>query len=622
MSNQQVLFVADTAFIDPATIQKHQLLSVFPQERGDGAYRTSLDNLAQRSKLQSAYYNDLLPKLIPMFKTYMPAAGNELEYLIRPALVTVTSMFVDLCIRVLHRIQQQQGGDIAVVEVEPTNDFQWLDSIAQTWHLNQEIIQKIMLALGYEKTTVLNKENYPEYPNEHIQQNLLFWPQRPGLSGIFSKLLSRSFGLLERVPNNRAKFQSLGFTMDRYYLAKHGLLGPFSPFQSLLRVELEPCAKNLELRKNLFTEIEEVVRPQFELFFLKIEQYLQKNELRQLSLAYIRLLIDMFPVGFLEGLSTNLEKVRKNSNIDHTVGIIGHSFTFDLGYLASTVARLTGKTVIGVQHGGHYGYIDDLSLMGQSEYALYDKMITWGWTQIDDHLPKCETTPLPSPKLSEKTFKSNYLEEVKSPKVNTRDVLFLSNLFHRFPGISTCGQSRVDFIDEISNSQEDLMRAIKDARLTISHKPFRINFLDLYPKHYRRLEIAGGSSYHLLKSTQKGLTVKLIKTCRILVWDQIGSGTLEAFTSEVPTIVYWKRIYSREAPWATDLVASLEQYGVVHSDADKLAQEVKTYLADPEAWMNNYGRKQAIKAFCENFALTDPRWYDKWKEFLSQSGMQ
>ena len=622
MSNQQVLLVADTAFIDSTTIQKYQLLSVFPRERGDGAYRASLDNLAERSKLQSAYYNGLLPKLIPILKTYMPAAGNELGHLVRPALVTVTSMFVDLTIRVLHRIQQQQGDDIAVVEVEPTIDFQWLGNITQTWHLNQEIIQRIMVTLGYEKTTVFNKASYPEYPNEHNQQNLIFWPQRQGLSGVLCKLLSRSFGLLERIPNNRAKFQSLGFTMDRYYLAKRGLLGPFSPFQSLLKVKLEPYGKNLELRKNLFTEIEEIVRPQFEQFFSQIEQHLQKNELRQLSLAYVRIFIDLFPIGFLEGLSSNLEKVRKNLHIDSIVGIIGHSLNSDLGYLASTVARLAGKTIIGVQHGGHYGYIDDFSWVGQSEYALYEKFITWGWTHIDDHFPQCKTIPLPSPKLSAQPLKSNYLEKIKSPHANTHDILFLSNLFHRFPHVSTCGNARVDFIDDITSSQEKLITAIKNAGLTISHKPYSMNFVDLYPTHYHRLEIAGGSCYCLLKSTHKGLTIKLIKTCRILVYDQIGSGTLEAFTSEVPTIVYWKRLYSREAPWAKELVADLEQYGVVHSEPDTLAQEIKTYLADPEAWMNNYGRKQAIKSFCENFALTDPRWYDKWEEFLSQSGMQ
>jgi putative transferase (TIGR04331 family) len=109
----------------------------------------------------------------------------------------------------------------------------------------------------------------------------------------------------------------------------------------------------------------------------------------------------------------------------------------------------------------------------------------------------------------------------------------------------------------------------------------------------------------------------LIKTCRILLWDQIGCGAIEALTSDVPTIIYWKRIDSREVPWARELFATLEQYGIVHSDTDTLVQEIKIYLTDPEAWMNNEARRQAIKAFCQKFALTDPRWYEKWKTFLS-----
>ena len=174
MSNQQILFVADTAFINLTTTKQHRLLSVFPHEEGDGAYRASLENLAQRSKLQSAYYDNLLPKLIPVFKRFMPSAESEVGYFVRPALVTVTSIFADRCIRVLHRIQQQIDRNIAVVEVEPVVDFQWLNEITQTWHLNQEVIQRIMVALGYKKINVLNRELYPEYPSSHTQKNLIF----------------------------------------------------------------------------------------------------------------------------------------------------------------------------------------------------------------------------------------------------------------------------------------------------------------------------------------------------------------------------------------------------------------------------------------------------------------
>lgn len=617
MSNQQILFIADTAFIDSLTIKQRNLLSVFPEEEGDGAYRADLDGLLKRSKLQSDYYEVLLPKLLPIFKKYMPAAGSEAKYFLRPVLVTITSLVIDRCIRVIHRIRQQQDQNIAIVEVEPIGSIQWLSEINQSWRVNQEIIQSIMLALGFEKVHVFNRESYPEYPDEHKQRNLLFRPQRPGISGIIVKFLSYYYRFLRSIPSSKAKFQSLGFGADQYYLSKRGFLGPSGILQKSLDIKLDPAIRNAKLRDDLLADVEEIVRPQFELLLSKLDSSIRESELLNLSKAYVNILINWFPIGFLEGLTQNLEKTTASLNMADVMGVIGESLNSDVGYFECASARLAGKTVIGVQHGGHYGYIED-TYMGQFEYALFDKIVTWGWTHIDSHLPQCEVTVLPCPRFSEKPLEANYLKSEKKPSVNACDILFFSNLFHRFPHASTSGSARVDFIDEITRSQEELVCAIKDIGLTLKHKPYSMKYVDLYPEHYRRLEIAGGATYRLLNSKQKGLSVDLIKTCRIVLWDQIGSGTLECFTSGVPTIVYWKRMYSRESPWAKELIADLERCGVVHTKADELAREIKAYLADPEGWMSNKARKEAIRAFCQKYALTDPRWYSNWKVQLLQ----
>lgn len=615
MLNQRTLFIADTAFIDSFTIKQCNLLSVFPREEGDGAYRADLDSLLKRSKLQSGYYEVLLPKLVPIFKKYMPAAGSEVKYFLRPVLVTITSLVIDRCIRVIHRIRQQQDRNIAIVEVEPIGSIQWLSEINQTWRVNQEIIQSIMLALGFEKVHVFNRESYPEYPDDHKQRNLLFRPQRPGISGIIVKFLSCYYRLLRSIPSSKAKFQSLGFGADHYYLSKRGFFGLSGILQKSLDIKLDPAIKNAKLREDLLADVGEIIRPQFELLLSKLDSSISQSELLNLSKAYVNILINWFPVGFLEGLPQNFEKTTASLKMSDVIGVIGESLNSDVGYFECASARLAGKTVIGVQHGGHYGYIED-TYMGQFEYALFDKIITWGWKNIDPHLPQCETIALPSPRFSEKPLKANYLKPIIRSSAKSCDILFFSNLFHRFPHASTSGSVRVDFIDEITRSQEELVQAIKDIGLTVKHKPYNMKYVDLYPEHYRRLEIAGGSNYCLLKSTQKGLSVSLIKTCRIVLWDQIGSGTLECFTSGVPTIVYWKRIYSRESSWAKKLIADLECCGVVHTNAEELALEVKKYLDHPEEWMADKARKQAIQAFCEKFALTDSCWYSGWRDQL------
>ena len=60
------------------------------------------------------------------------------------------------------------------------------------------------------------------------------------------------------------------------------------------------------------------------------------------------------------------------------------------------------------------------------------------------------------------------------------------------------------------------------------------------------------------------MTKKLIKKSKILLWDQIGSGTVEAFACEIPSIIFWKRIYSQESDWARIQIKNLENVGIIH----------------------------------------------------------
>ena len=94
----------------------------------------------------------------------------------------------------------------------------------------------------------------------------------------------------------------------------------------------------------------------------------------------------------------------------------------------------------------------------------------------------------------------------------------------------------------------------------------------------------------------------LIKKCKILLWDQIGSGTVEAFACEIPSIIFWKRIYSQEAVWAHSQIKNLENVGIIHTDTTSLIKEIKKFQINPLNWMNNEKRKKAIVDFNNNYA--------------------
>ncbi len=192
----------------------------------------------------------------------------------------------------------------------------------------------------------------------------------------------------------------------------------------------------------------------------------------------------------------------------------------------------------------------------------------------------------------------------------------MTNLLRSFAHISTCGQARCDFLDETLGSHERLVKGLVEAGIRLDHKPYSQGTVDLVPTHFAELARLGGEHYRLLASTQKGLSPSLISDYRLVLWDQIGTGTLDCFVSGIPTIVYWERIYSRESSQARPLIAALESVGVVHSSVDSLVSEVGHLLADPHAWMQDERRQAAIGQFCHRFARTDRRWPALWRQGL------
>jgi hypothetical protein len=603
------ILVADTAFIVKDQYPDIEFISFFPEKKNDGKFRFTMDLLEQRSCEQSnivKILNELLIDNIDSFST--TSLKKDYKYLLHPVLVMLNSMFTDRLYRFMHIYKKCSDCSIALVPL--SKSVNWTSEISQTWQFNQEIFLRFGKAFEMKSDVVFDNNIFPEFPSDYVQANLLFIPQKKGWHHYLVRLQNKFFSMLEKYSSKTGKFVNLGFGTDRFYFAQKGFFGPLGYFNQPLKINLNKTSKDEVVRNKLKNEVFDLTNTEVISYFEKLFPDLGINYKMNLARAYTDFIIDFLPTGFLEGLENHLAQIEQVFPLN-AVAVIGHDAVSPSGLLIGAYAKSKNVKVVGIQHGGHYGYINDMSVFG-IEYYHYDMICTWGWTEIDSHLPKCETFPLPNPKLSEKTLNFNYLKNFSSKK----DILFFSNLFHRFPHISTCGQSRVDFIDEITSTQVSLMKACAEEGLSVEHKPYSLKFVDLYPDHFRKIEEAGGKNYRLLQSKFKGLSVELIETCKIVLWDQIGSGTLECFTSKIPTIIYWPRLYSRESSWGRELILDLEKQGVVHTHSESLVKEINIFKRDPSKWMSNRERSSAISAFCNKYALNDEHWNLKWKKFL------
>jgi len=317
----------------------------------------------------------------------------------------------------------------------------------------------------------------------------------------------------------------------------------------------------------------------------------------------------------IEGLSCNLQVASNIIKKTKAKNIISSDITTDVVSFLSVALKENKKNgqVIGVQHGGHYGYIDATSQHAEIEYAICDKFVTWGWSEFDQTLPKTTAIKLPSPRLSNIDW-----IVPKNKNIPEKKILFMPNFLRRFPLLTTCGHSRIDFRDKIFSSRLALIEKMSEVASRIDVKPYDKNNLEFAKENYLLLEQVAKKNVRIIESTQKGLTASLIEGYDLIVWDQIGTGTLDCFVAGIPCLVYWDEIYARPATHAAPYTDLLKEQGVLHSQPESIAVAIDAIFTDFDGWMTEPSRVGAIKSFVNAYANAEADWARIWKSKLRE----
>ena len=144
---------------------------------------------------------------------------------------------------------------------------------------------------------------------------------------------------------------------------------------------------------------------------------------------FIKFYVKSIPFSFFENLNDNINTMQKN--IKNCKGIIGTNIVTDVGLIYASLAEKQNLKVIGVQHGGHYGYLDNLTVHTEFEYYVCDYYLTWGWDKFDKNLSSCKPIKMPSVRLAQ-FCKNNYFNYNKLPNKEVLKVLFLPQTIFRF----------------------------------------------------------------------------------------------------------------------------------------------------------------------------------------------
>jgi hypothetical protein len=173
--------------------------------------------------------------------------------------------------------------------------------------------------------------------------------------------------------------------------------------------------------------------------------------------------------------------------------------------------------------------------------------------------------------------------------------------------------------DVMPRFQEETTAIVKSAigaGVSIYCKPFNSESRTLMASIFDTLPCIGGDLYKECGHYEKGLTRSLVDPCRLVLWDQPGTGFLECLVCGVPTMAFWSRLFCEEEEWTKASFREMENIGLIHTTINSLVTSLLEMKRGPSTCLNNPSRRAVIHKFCEQYARTDANWWKVWKAKL------
>lgn len=411
----------------------------------------------------------------------------------------------------------------------------------------------------------INKHTYPSL-FKHISSHTFYY---------FSKLLSRyssTNGLFLELPGDQFFLHSLGMFFGNKF--------------SVFRKPHVSNFPNYSYRNYLNSS--------FQFDFSQLCLDLPTSFLATLS----SFVFNVFPAYLLESIEDNLKNFSDYLTIPKA-NILSSSLTNSHSLFLSYLSKLSFLDFHGMQHGGLYSYTYNF-IRDIYEPSLVDTFYFRGLSSNNF---------LPSPRLS---ILNRHPIRFKLPSQAT-SVLYLSALQHRFDSISLYGNNTFDFIASFRSYHAQLISILCSVFPKVVEKLYSDITYRSCSEHYNELLLTL-PGYSLYSRRQKGLSPNLVKNFSLLVWDHIGTGTIDCFVQGIPTIIYMPNTY--HSLQVSSTIQQLIETGIICLSFHQLQSSLTLFSSSPQSWIQCTRRKQAIQAFLVDFSYPDPCFLSKWNQLL------
>ncbi len=326
-----------------------------------------------------------------------------------------------------------------------------------------------------------------------------------------------------------------------------------------------------------------------------------------------------FPENFIEGLHKILTKTiprcfhenfTENETFaqSHTfqkgrVRIVGTSLYYDepAKFVAAHAFEF-GERLVGVQHGGMYGYSASDPDAAEVEYS-YDQFITWGWEKQDNQTGNM--VPLPSP----------WIKAVKNNETKSNDIIMVGTQlrlgFRRLNArpqpkeLLHYRQMKVNFFQKLKPT---LAKQVKYRPMPDDNKGTCLLEKEFLQKHIPDIQFI----------EQANIWPILLQS-RLTIADHPGTTFNLLLAANVPTVAYWIPNDWPICKTAYPLFEELKHYGVLFDSETEAAKHINAIWDDVGSWWFEPAFVSARKRWVEIYAKPAGRfWWFSWMKSLWQ----
>ena len=586
--------------------KKINYVPLYSSENCDGIILSEKEIL-KLTKSLSFIYEDIVNNIASKLSTQKNIPFASLKIIIRTAIIPIIYIFFER----FHRINKAKKKNLKVqrtniLQIKTPKKIEDFYAYISEDSYNQ-IITNNIASIWDEKIISINnnKTQQNHKPNKFI--NYLSYYDQSLITRINRKL-ENIFDILIK----QKKIPVTGLSQEENCFYKKGFY--FFTFKKISLIVEKNIKKN-SLERDLFFDTlnlkSNIIRD-----FLK-DYKLTSIEVNKTIGALNNFIKEIIPIDAFEGLTINYKNALNLIKPFKTRYVIfSGSLNSERSFIAAASKKMN-KSLVFIQHGGHYGYIANLPRFSELEYKVCDVFLTWGWQVKDNHEYNCKFRPLPSPWLSErKKFWKNYIN-LNSNKIY--DFLWMPQRLDEFTMPLTCIQNtRPDIIQNYSNDMTSMISNFKKNKIITYYKPYNKKTASILEGTHKKIKKIAGNLITISNSFDKGLSRINISNSHIILWDQPGTGFLECIVSGIPTMILSSKYFSKENDEAKKNFHELHKVGVIHKELNTLTYELKVFKENPNSWMNNTMRKKVIQNFIKKYAYVKNEWNKAWTEYLKR----